>query len=142
MGRYMERDQQQMDAAIRELSGADAVRALFAHRVAKVAPRDGMRGCFLQVSGTSGSSTEIVEEVSLRAAREMHAWLVRELKTAQADGDLAPDASVAAVADLLMVLNSGLSASARGGLPTKSVKAAAAEALDRIFARPAVRRAR
>jgi len=135
MDRYLERDLQQMAEATRDLSGEAAIRALFAQRIAKFCPKDGSRGCFLQVCGTSGSSAAIVDEAGAGAARDMRSWLVRQLKQAQAAGELARGADPAAIADFLLVLHAGLSASARAGLPVKAVRTAAEEGLARVFAR-------
>jgi AcrR family transcriptional regulator len=141
MDRYLQKDEQEMAAATRDLSGEAAVRALFAQRLKKFCPRDGLRGCFLQISGTSGSSAQIIEEVGLNAARDIHERIVSQLKVAQAKGDLAADADVTAVAAFLLVLLNGLSSSARAGMPTKALKSAAEEGLDRVFSRAAARRA-
>lgn len=135
MDRYLERDMKQVADATGQLSGEPAIRAFFAQRIAKFCPRDGSRGCFLQVSGTSGSSAEIVEQAGADAAREMRAWLVAQLKQAQAAGQLARGTDLPAVADLLVVLHNGLSASARAGLSAKALRTAADEGLARIFLR-------
>lgn len=135
MDRYVERDARDIAAATRDLSGEAAIRAFFAQRIAKFCAKDGSRGCFLQVCGTSGSTAAIVDQAGVGATRDLRAWLVRQLKLAQADGQLARDADPAAVADLLLVLHAGLSASARAGLPFKAVRTAADEGLARVFSR-------
>ncbi|HXU64478.1 MAG TPA: TetR/AcrR family transcriptional regulator [Polyangia bacterium] len=135
LDRYLARDMKQIADATRELSGEAAIRAFFAQRVAKFCPKDGARGCFLQASGTSGSSVDMVESAGLSFSREMRAWLVDQLKQAQAAGQVARGTDLAAVADLLLVLHNGLSASARAGLSPKALRAAADEGLARIFAR-------
>jgi TetR/AcrR family transcriptional repressor of nem operon len=140
MDRYLARDTQQMAEATRHLSGEAAVRALFGQRIAKFCPKDGSRGCFLQVCGTSGSSAAIVDDAGGVAARDMRTWLVRQLKLAQAAGELGRDADPDTVADFLLVLHAGLSASARAGLSVKAVRTAADEGLSRVFSRPIARK--
>jgi TetR/AcrR family transcriptional regulator, transcriptional repressor for nem operon len=135
MGRYLDRDTKQIAEATHQLSGEPAIRAFFAQRIRKFCPKDGSRGCFLQVSGTSGSSADIVEKAGAEAAQEVRAWLLGQLKQAQAVGQLARGADLAAVADLLVVLHNGLSASARAGLSAKALRTAAEEGLARIFER-------
>ena len=134
MGRYLELDMKQMADATHGLNGEQAIRAFFAQRIAKFCPHDGSRGCFMQVSGTSGSGADIVDSVAGDAARGMRTWLLGHLKQAQAAGELARDADPPALADLLIVLHNGLSASARAGLSAKPLRTAAEEALGRIFA--------
>ena len=137
MDRYLARDHEQVVAATRGLTGEAAVRAFFSQRIAKFCPKEGSRGCFLQVSGASGSGADIVERAGIDAMRDVRAWLLGELKVAAAAQALAPDADLPALADLLLVLHNGLSASARGGISAKGLKAAAEEGLDRIFVRTA-----
>jgi AcrR family transcriptional regulator len=133
VARYVEASDRQMEEVTRNLSARDAIRAFVTQRATQACPKDGQRGCFMQMSATTGTSADIIQTAAVEASRQLRAWLLRQLKAAQAAGDLAPDVDVSASADFLFVLLNGLSATARAGLPARALKAAADEALHRVF---------
>lgn len=130
---YLQRTQAQTDDATQHLSARKALEAFLALRVACASSKDGTSGCFLQIAATTGTSAKLVQEAAEETTRIVKMWLLRQLKAAQANGELASSASPAALADFLLVMLNGLSASARAGLPPKTLKAAADEAIGRVF---------
>lgn len=132
---YMEHSDREIAEATRDLSARQAIEAFVQRRLQAFCAKGDQKGCFMQMSAVSGSSAELVHDAALEAARHGRAWLVRQLKTAQSEGDVAADADVGTLADFLLVMLNGLSASVRAGMSPKAMKSAAEEALKRVFSK-------
>jgi len=130
---YLDCSRSQKDRATEGLSARRALEAFILSRVSIAANQDTPAGCFLQMAATSGTSPPLVQEAFCTTNAEMHSWFVKHLKEAQAQGELAPDADLNALATLVGVFISGLTAGAKSGLPSDALTAAAKGALDLIF---------
>lgn len=131
---YLEQSDREIAEATRDLSARQAIEAFVQRRLQGFCNKGDLKGCFALTSVQSGGSGAIVQDVVLEGARQSRAWLVKQIKAAQAEGDVASEADPGTLADFLTVVLTGLSASARSGMSPRSLKAASHEALERVFA--------
>jgi AcrR family transcriptional regulator len=136
MKHYLEQSEREIAEATRGLSARQAVEAFVQRRLQGFCSKENPKGCFAQVSAQSGSSVSVIQEVVLEGARQSRTWLVRQIKAAQADGEVSLDAEPGVLADFLTVVLTGLSASARSGMSPRSLKASAEQALAAVFTTP------
>jgi AcrR family transcriptional regulator len=134
---YLVQSDREITEATRGLSARQAVEAFVQRRLQCFCSKETPKGCFAQVSSQTGSASALIQEVVLEGARQNRAWTVRQIKAAQADGDVASDADAGALADFLIVVVTGLAASARAGMSQRSLSTSAEEALKFVFARNA-----
>ena len=133
LSHYLERSRAEKDQVTKNLSGRKALEAFLISRVVAATNCHKPPGCFLQMAATSGTSPPLVHEALEATNLEMSGWFLQHLREAQSQGELEPDADLAALATFIGVFVSGLTASAKAGLPTKVLGATARSALALIF---------
>ena len=128
---------EQADALTDDLANAPSARAaleaLFRARLSGMCPKKGPGGCFLLISGTSGTSADLLADAMAKAARHTRKTIAEILERGVQTKELSRDADVKALTDLLAVLLNGLSTSARAGMSPKALEAAADEAIRLVF---------
>jgi TetR/AcrR family transcriptional regulator, transcriptional repressor for nem operon len=133
---YLERSRAEKDRVTSHLSARKALEAFLLFRLAAATDNQQTAGCFLQMAATSGTSPPLVHEALESSNVEMNGWFLQHLREAQAEGELGPDADLTALTGFIGVFASGLTASAKAGLPLPALSAAAHAALDLIFKSP------
>ncbi|HEY5957444.1 MAG TPA: TetR/AcrR family transcriptional regulator [Polyangiaceae bacterium] len=132
---YLERSRVEKERVTHNLSAREALEAFLLSRIEAATDRQGRSGCFLQIAATSGTSPPLVHQALEATNREMSGWFLQHLREAQAEGKLPPDADLAALTSFIGVFASGLTASAKAGLPFSTLSVAAHAALDLVFGR-------
>lgn len=131
--RYLERAQAAMDEVTRGLGPREAIEAFLLSRAHPSLGSDGGAGCFLQMCATTGTSSPLVLDLQKQTGEAVTGWLKSQLALAQAAGQLKPDQDPAALAGYLAILVSGITASARAGVPREVLESAARQALRQLF---------
>lgn len=137
--RYLEQSEREIAEATRGLSARQAVEAFVHRRLQGFCGKGSQKGCFAQMSAQSGNGVALVRDAVLEGSRQNRAWLVRQIKAAQGEGDVAADSDPGTLADFLNVVVMGLSASARAGMPARSLEASAEAALSGVFSKRSIR---
>jgi TetR/AcrR family transcriptional regulator, transcriptional repressor for nem operon len=132
---YLDCSRSEKDRLTAGLSARHALEAFILSRI-HVAASENPPGCFLQMAATSGTSPPLVQEALSATNQEMHGWFLQQLREAQAQGELAPDADLEALATFVGVFTAGLTASAKAGMPAEALTAAAKSALALVFKNP------
>ena len=131
--RYLERAEQAMDAVTQGLAPREAVLAFLRSRANEPPWESSQPGCFLQMCATTGTTPPLVRDLQEATGAKVVKWLVEQLTRAQAKGELHPDENPAALASFLAILVSGLTASARAGVPRQALDTAIAQAMEKVF---------
>jgi TetR/AcrR family transcriptional regulator, transcriptional repressor for nem operon len=114
-------------------SARAALAALATKWVEGMCSRKGQRGCFLSLSALDGASPEFARAALLRSTAQREQALTDLIARGQAAGELRTDRDAAALAQFLIVLQQGLSASARLGLPQRDLALAMGEAIEHVI---------
>lgn len=130
---YLKRSRAEKERVTSSLSAREALEAYLQSVIDNATHHRGRAGCFLQMAATAGTSPALVREALEASNREMNGWLLQHLQEAQAEGELSPDADLPALASFISVFASGLTASAKAGLPPAALAAAMRVALDQVF---------
>lgn len=129
--RYLDQSALESDEATEGLAPRPAIEAFVRQRTAKHG--DSGQGCFLQLSATTGTGALLIADAASVGMKQTRAWLLKHIKAAQAQGCIKANADPSALADFLMVVLNGTSASARAGLSNKALRLAVDQALERVF---------
>jgi TetR/AcrR family transcriptional regulator, transcriptional repressor for nem operon len=130
---YLDCSRSERERVTSGLTARRALEAFILSRISAAANEQNPPGCFLQMAATSGTSPPLVLEALADTNAEMNNWFLKHLREAQTQGQLASDADINALATFIGVFVSGLTASAKAGMPTESLTAAARGALDLVF---------
>lgn len=130
---YIDCSRSEKDRITKGLTARRALEAFVLSRITAAANRNNPPGCFLQMAATSGTSPPLVLEALSDTTDEMNGWFLQHLQEAQAQGELPEDADLGALTTFIAVFLSGLTASAKAGMPQASLTAAAGAALDLVF---------
>lgn len=130
---YLDCSRSEKQRVTQSLTARQALEAFILSRISAAANQQNPPGCFLQMAATSGTSPPLVHEALADTNTEMNGWFLQHLHEAQAQGQLATDADLNALATFIGVFMSGLTASAKAGLPPEALTAAAHGALDLVF---------
>jgi AcrR family transcriptional regulator len=130
---YLDCSRSEKERVTQGLTARQALEAFILSRISAAADKQNPPGCFLQMAATSGTSPPLVHEVLADSNTEMNGWFLQHLQEAQAQGQLPKDADLNALATFVGVFMSGLTASAKAGLPSDALIAAAHGALDLVF---------
>lgn len=109
-----------------------ALTALTSGWVAGMCPKDGPRGCFLSMVGTTGQSSDFVRRTLLRAVATRQKLLTKIIARGQQSGELESKGDPAALARFLLVMQQGVATAARAGLSQRELAAAMKEAVDHV----------
>ena len=115
-----------------DLSAKEALTQLTTTWVAGMCPKDGPRGCFLSMAGTTGETTDFVRETLLRAVTVRQKLLAKIITRGQQSGELKSKADPHTLAKFLLVMQQGVSTAARAGLSQRDLQSAMKEAVDHV----------
>lgn len=115
-----------------ELSAKEALTQLTSAWVGGMCPKDGPRGCFLSMAGTTGACSDFVRDTLLRAVSSRQKLLAKIIARGQQSGELKSKADPATLAKFLLVMQQGVSTAARAGLSPRDLQAAMKEAVDHV----------
>jgi len=133
LARYVEYSRVERNRVTQDLSARHALEAFLNSLIVAAADKRKPSGCFLQLSATAGTTPPLVQEAFRATNREMNGWFTENLRQAQEQGELSPDADLAALTTFIGVFMSGLTASAKAGVSSKALTMAAREAIDLMF---------
>jgi AcrR family transcriptional regulator len=103
-------------------SPAQALRDMTSLWVRSVCPRSGPRGCFLSLSGTSGTSAAFVRKTVASVRNRRKKKLVGLIAAGQQVGDIERAVDPRTVANVLLVVQQGIATSARAGVPLRELE--------------------
>jgi TetR/AcrR family transcriptional repressor of nem operon len=106
-----------------------ALRALLHRWVSRSCPKEGPKGCFLQVAGTVGEATPVAQEAFRRSLAQMERGLTKLLALGQSRGEIRNDREAPALARLLVIVSQGIASSARAGWGTDRLSSVVDEVL-------------
>ena len=115
------------------LPAREALSTLTASWVSGMCPKEGPRGCFLSMAGTSGASAQFVRDTLLRAVATRQKLLTKIIARGQQSGELRSKADPAALARFLLVVQQGVSTAARAGLTQRELAGAMKEAVEHVI---------
>lgn len=130
---YLDCTSREREQVTEGLSARAALEAFILSRLHFASHPENPPGCFLQMAATSGTSPPLVRDALQRSNAEMNAWVLGQLQKAQAEGELAPTADLAALTTFVGVLVAGLASSAKAGLSPEALTTAAKSALELMF---------
>jgi TetR/AcrR family transcriptional repressor of nem operon len=115
-----------------DASAKDALTAITSGWVAGMCPKEGPRGCFLSMVGTSGASSDFVRDTLLHAVATRQKLLAKIIARGQQTGELRSKGDPGSLAKFLLVMQQGVSTAARAGLSPRDLQAAMKEAVDHV----------
>lgn len=127
---YMDRGNAEAVRLTQHLAPREALHAFVLSRLERAARKDQPAGCFMQISATSGTSAQLIAETAQVALKETRDWLLRQVKKLQDAGGLAKSADASLIADQLVVLIHGLTASSKARMPLKTLRVVARQGVD------------
>lgn len=116
-----------------EADEADTLRTLANGWVTGTCRRAGPRGCFLSLAAIEGASTPFARDALLRSLRADERKLARLIRAGQKNGTIRSARAADDLARFLVVVQQGVSTSARAGISPRDLESAVAEALDHVI---------